>query len=90
MQLKALYPFNWKGTELAAGDTFEADPVEDAAALEYWAKFGKYGHVEQPMPLQPGGSQPAEPPPPTESEGPVMTSTDMPGHVGRRQRPAEQ
>src|SRR5215472_1145055 len=54
MQLKALYPFEWKGQPLAAGDTFEAESPEDDALLEYWAKFGIYGPVGQQLPPQPG------------------------------------
>jgi len=84
MQLKALYPIHWKDQALEAGDTFEAESPEDDALLEYWAKFGAYGPADQPVPPQPG-------PPASESETatPVMTTADMPSHVGRRQR-AEQ
>ena len=86
MQLKALYPFNWTGHELAAGDTFEAESPEDDEQLAYWAKFGAYGPVDAPVPPQPGapGEPPRGPTEPPATEAPV--SIDMPSHVGRRQR----
>ena len=84
MELVALYPFEWKGQQLETGDRFTAESPEDDALLEYWAKFGKYASVDQAVPNQ--LSAPAAPP--AESETSVMTTAEMPSHVGRRQRTA--
>jgi hypothetical protein len=84
-----IYPVNWKGEILEPGAIINAESPEDDALIEYVNKFGKLAAVPEEAP--PGGEEGHNgdaPGAPGESGSatPPMTSTDLPGHVGRRVR----